>query len=90
MLDAVPPTDWHIVSTVRADSQHWLSRRPVATDLLRTVYPKDRPRSAARSRVHKRTGLPAQRSTGADRVAAYREVQVSRGHRIPSQPEPRG
>ncbi|MGR7027243.1 NACHT domain-containing protein [Geodermatophilus sp. URMC 62] len=38
LLDAVPPADWHIVSTVRADIQHWLSRRPVGPDLPRSVY----------------------------------------------------
>ncbi|MCW2898259.1 MAG: hypothetical protein JWO67_524 [Streptosporangiaceae bacterium] len=39
LLDAVPPEDWHIVSTVRSDIQYCLSRRPVGGDLLRAVYP---------------------------------------------------
>jgi hypothetical protein len=39
LLDAVPPADWHIVSTVRADLQHWLGRRPVSSGVLRAVYP---------------------------------------------------
>src|SRR3954468_18535941 len=26
LLDLVPAADWHIVSTVRSDLQHWLSR----------------------------------------------------------------
>ncbi|TKJ29883.1 hypothetical protein [Blastococcus sp. CCUG 61487] len=39
LLDAVPPADWHVVSTVRADLQHWLGRRPVSNGLLRAVYP---------------------------------------------------
>jgi hypothetical protein len=38
LLDLVPPADWHIVSTVRADLQHWLSRRPVGTTPLHAVH----------------------------------------------------
>jgi hypothetical protein len=37
LLDLVPAADWHIVSTVRADLQHWLSRRPVGTEPLHAV-----------------------------------------------------
>jgi hypothetical protein len=38
LADAIPSDDWHVASTLRADVQHWLSRRPVGNDLLRTVY----------------------------------------------------
>ena len=38
LVDAIPPRDWHIASTVRADVQHWLSRRAVAGSLLSDLY----------------------------------------------------
>jgi hypothetical protein len=38
LIDAIPAPDWHVASTLRADIQHWLSRRSVAGDLLRDVY----------------------------------------------------
>jgi hypothetical protein len=38
LADAIPTDDWHVASTLRADVQHWFSRRPVGNDLLRAVY----------------------------------------------------
>lgn len=38
LVDAIPARDWHIASTLRADVQHWLSRRAVAGSLLQAVY----------------------------------------------------